>query len=838
MLLVALVTALSVASAQDPNDPNSASGRTPVSMDLLPSEGFSCIRDQQTLTATASDNDGVVANTRVEFMLNRFPGAVGDIVDVNGRNPAKMDNAFGVANTNGSGQAQAVITSTRVGQTDYTAYVPAIRSDAFHKEFGVMNWVDPCPTFPGDAENPTGQPHPITIAMNNVSDGAPVAGIPVRFRITDDEPNAQFQGATGDGNFLSVVTDGNGIASVVLEQAAPVLGDNSVYIEVLSPDDKVMFHHALTKTWKSPVLSVTASGPATIGLLREGDYAIEVTNSGDFLATGVTVTMDLPAGLGYADSVPEGTVAPSDSGQTVTWDVGEIPVDGTSSITLTAAALLPGLHTSNVSVTSAEDSGSETSVSTTVVPGVLEVRASGPDQVDIGANATYDIRVVSSGTGANTQIRLIQTVPEGMTFVSADREATQSGNQIVFDLGTLTQGELADVAVTLQAEQAGSIDVTTTVTSAEGGSDETSVTTQVVRPLLSINKTGPQSALLGSRFDYNVSVANTGDGAAYNVTVTDTLPDGIRFISASPTAVVSGQTLTWNLGTLASGATDGVSITVAGSQSGSHTNVATVDSEGPYTEPREDSATTVVLSPSVELAISGPPLYVGNAGEYRITATNTGETTLTNAVVTSSVPDGMMFVSTTPAVEPTEEGGILWPIGDIPIGEERSVVLSLQADEEGSATLVAGVATDEGPTASASLDITVRPAVGGDISLIEGDSLVREGDEASFTFAVNNGGRSAMTNVMVSVTIPGALTYASASASVDGVEPSLSDDGTVVSFNLGDIAVGGQVTITVATQANDLPEGGELGVVTRATLTYNEFAVPISAEAGTTVIER
>ncbi len=68
---------------------------------------------------------------------------------------------------------------------------------------------------------------------------------------------------------------------------------------------------------------------------------------------------------------------------------------------------------------------------------------------------------------------------------------------------------------------------------------------------LSIVKQGPASVNPGETVEYTITVSNTGNAAADNVTVTDTLPAGITWYYNS--AVVTGGNLSVNLGTIAAG---------------------------------------------------------------------------------------------------------------------------------------------------------------------------------------------------------------------------------------------------------------------------------------------
>ena len=68
-----------------------------------------------------------MSGTSVEWILNRAPGAVGDIVSLDGSGPQKIDNTYGIVKTNNKGEARLTITSAREGDTDITAYVPGIK---------------------------------------------------------------------------------------------------------------------------------------------------------------------------------------------------------------------------------------------------------------------------------------------------------------------------------------------------------------------------------------------------------------------------------------------------------------------------------------------------------------------------------------------------------------------------------------------------------------------------------------------------------------------------------------------------------------------------------------
>jgi expansin (peptidoglycan-binding protein) len=71
-------------------------------------------------------------------------------------------------------------------------------------------------------------------------------------------------------------------------------------------------------------------------------------------------------------------------------------------------------------------------------------------------------------------------------------------------------------------------------------------------------------------------VTNFGPSGASSVVVTDMLPLGVTFVSASGGGANTSGVVSWSLGTLANGQVSNVTVTVTAPASGSLTNVAAV----------------------------------------------------------------------------------------------------------------------------------------------------------------------------------------------------------------------------------------------------------------------
>jgi uncharacterized repeat protein (TIGR01451 family) len=84
---------------------------------------------------------------------------------------------------------------------------------------------------------------------------------------------------------------------------------------------------------------------------------------------------------------------------------------------------------------------------------------------------------------------------------------------------------------------------------------------------------------VGSPLTYTITIHNAGPGGATGVTLTDTLPSGVAFVSATPgtgTCSQSAGTVSCNIGSLALNGSVTVKIVVSPSAAGNITNTAKV----------------------------------------------------------------------------------------------------------------------------------------------------------------------------------------------------------------------------------------------------------------------
>jgi uncharacterized repeat protein (TIGR01451 family) len=275
----------------------------------------------------------------------------------------------------------------------------------------------------------------------------------------------------------------------------------------------------------------------------------------------------------------------------------------------------------------------------------VAVTVSGPSSVTAGSNATYTVTVTNGGPNAASGVVLTDTLPAGSTFVSMDQTGGSDAFTFAQSGGTATETAAADVA-------SGSSDIFTLVVTAPANAtpgsafnDSASVTATTADPNSSNNSATQSGTIVGAPADLAVTAsgptnANEGDQVTYTVTVTnkdaantgtgvvatDTLGANLKYVSAATsqgTFSQSGGVVTFNLGTLAPGASATLTVTAQATEDGTVTDSASVTSTSadPNTSNNSAGASTLVAEPAI--VVSGPITVSGRSQSNITVATFT-----------------------------------------------------------------------------------------------------------------------------------------------------------------------------------------------------------------------
>ena len=548
-------------------------------------------------------------------------------------------------------------------------------------------------------------------------------------------------------------------------------------------------------------------------------YEITVTNSGPSDATGVTIVDTLPPGVAFVSASAGCTEAEG----TITCDVGSLPSGASASVTV-QVTVDPGV-TGSIS-NSASVAGSETDPVTSnnnatettavVVRADLSItKSDSPDPAVAGTALTYNISVANSGPSNATGVTIVDTLPTGVAFVSASAGCTEAAGTVTCDVGSLPSGASASVTVqvTVGPGVTGPITNSASVTGSEtdpntANNAATETTAVVAQADLSITKTGsPDPVVAGTALAYSITVTNSGPSNATGVTITDTLPTGVAFVSATADCSEVSGTVTCDIGSLPSGTSASVTVqvTVGPGVTGSITNSASVtgsqtDSNSANNNATETTAVVVRADLSITKAGSPDPVVAGTALAYSITVTNSGPSNATGVTITDTLPTGVTFVSATADCSEVS-GTVTCDVGSLPSGASGGVSIQATVDPgvTGSISNFASVAGNEpdpaaGNNAVAEATIVVARA---DLSISKTDSTdpVTKDTNLSYELTVTNNGPSDATGLTVNDTLPSGTRFLSASE--DCIE-----SGGTVTCDLDELARDSTSTVTILVRVN------------------------------------
>jgi uncharacterized repeat protein (TIGR01451 family) len=358
-------------------------------------------------------------------------------------------------------------------------------------------------------------------------------------------------------------------------------------------------------------LSVTKTGPATADVSSTINYTITVNKGGPNPAVNVSLSDPLPAGTTFLSLVSPGgwtcsTPAVGLNG-TITCSHPSLPAAASPFQLNVTGPAAPANLTNTVTVTSANESapGNESASANTAVGFAdLSVTKTAPGTASTGASIVYAITVTNNGPHAAASVSLTDALPAGTTFVSlvspggwsCGTPAVGANGTVTCTIASLPAGANPFTLTVNAPASPGAITNTATAASAnEGapGNESASAPTTIIGGAnLVTTKSGPSATQTGSQIAYTIGVTNNGPDPATNLAVTDVLPAGVTFVSATPSqGSCSGTTtVTCNLGTLANASTATIALVVTvTATSGTLTNTASADST--ETDPTPADAT-------------------------------------------------------------------------------------------------------------------------------------------------------------------------------------------------------------------------------------------------------
>ncbi|HEX2212133.1 MAG TPA: DUF11 domain-containing protein, partial [Mycobacterium sp.] len=299
-------------------------------------------------------------------------------------------------------------------------------------------------------------------------------------------------------------------------------------------------------------------------------------------------------------------------------------------------------------------------------------------------------------------------------------------------------------------------------------------------PALGISKTADAATVnAGENIGFTITVTNTGEGLAENVTLSDPLPAGagvnwdiIPAYAGPGTCSIAGnppaETLSCSFGNLAAGASASVHVQSATTFDSCKEYPNTATAQATNFTPVEASASTSVLCPnlSIQKSTSTPTIYAGEFAYYTVTVSNSGSGTATGVFISDSLPSGLTWVEDPDKTECFISLAGLLSCTNITLGPSGaanssfSVTIKGQSDAAdcpsilnratfGSGNDGSGQTHPEGQGVQVSI---LCPDVGVEKTAFA--SPINAGDEAKYTITVTSGGTGTSKDVTIHDDLP------------------------------------------------------------------------------------
>ena len=312
---------------------------------------------------------------------------------------------------------------------------------------------------------------------------------------------------------------------------------------------------------------------------------------------------------------------------------------------------------------------------------------------------------------------------------------------------------------------------------ATGATQQTGVETS----LLTLNKFTGAVTVVGTGTGFN-QVQGLGFGASGTL---------YGSVGADPAGTPTGQLIRIDTGT------------------GAGNSAIDLDNSGNY-EGVDCPANAPVLCADLGVVkdVSSGSANRGDTITYTLTLSSNGPGDANNVQVTDALPAGTTFVSSTPSQGLYDDAAGIWYVGTVLNGGSATLDIEVTIDQAAlnpltNTATITNSSQPDGNAANNSDDAVTNLPPAADLQIVKTDSQdpATINGSLGYMLDITNNGPDDALNVVVTDTLPGTVTYQSATPS----QGSCSESGGTVTCNLGTIANGGTAEVNILVTAPPTP---------------------------------
>jgi uncharacterized repeat protein (TIGR01451 family) len=231
----------------------------------------------------------------------------------------------------------------------------------------------------------------------------------------------------------------------------------------------LLAHDRVVLSAVAPRLQVQASGPGLRYMERKAVYTFRVHNPGDAAAANVVLVDVMPEGFKFISASDGGQH--DASGRQISWFLNEIGPGQAKEVHLELLPIMLGEHKQQIVAQAAHGLKAEAETKTKVegLAALVTEVVDTEDPIEVGAETTYEVRIINTGSKDDNDLKLVCTLPDKMEFKTAQGPARYhaDGKKIIFDpLPQLSPRADALYRLTVKGVAAGDVRFMVQVTSA------------------------------------------------------------------------------------------------------------------------------------------------------------------------------------------------------------------------------------------------------------------------------------------------------------------------------------------------------------------------------------
>lgn len=373
----------------------------------------------------------------------------------------------------------------------------------------------------------------------------------------------------------------------------------------------------------------------------------------------------------------------------------------------------------------------------------LTIEKLSPPEVQVNRPAVLRIIVRNIGQVMAQDVMVFDQAPQGARLEETTPPASQGPDgAVVWQLGDLAPGEQAEVQMRIVPQAEGELGSVAKV-AFQAQATARSLST---RPQLAVKQTAPARVLIGQQVLVSITISNPGTGAAENVVLEETLPEGL----AHP----AGRELEYEVGMLRPGETRTLDLTLTADKAGRVDNRLIVRGAGELFA--EDMAEIEVIAPQLDVAVKGPAKrYLQRPATYNIALLNEGTAPAKNVELVSYLPKGLRFLSANNQGRyDAPNHAVYWSLDELPAGAKGDVQVTAEPIEVGEQKLRVEGRADLGLAKVFEQVVLVEGRAELFYTVTDSADPIEVGADTIYQVRVVNQGSKVDTNIQVALELP------------------------------------------------------------------------------------